>query len=114
MLNGAMSHYRRSPVLPAHPAGRQDGDSAGVCPQATPDDHAIRAGAPADNWDAWMITRDSYRLKTSPEGELLGLDLDVHVLKKRPVRRNPPRAEEALELLRHLLDSPTDDDSHEQ
>ncbi|MEO3852580.1 hypothetical protein ABGB09_34015 [Streptomyces sp. B8F3] len=61
-----------------------------------------------------MIKPDNYRLKTSPEGELLGLDLDVHVLKKRPVRRNPLRADEALELLRHLLDPTDDDDSREQ
>jgi hypothetical protein len=97
MLNGAAAAYRRSPVTAGHPAGRPCNDPSCPCPQIAPgDDHEVRSGRPADDWDSWMIAPTSYRVKPDPQrpGTLLGLDLNVPVLRIRPLRRNPePRLE---------------------
>lgn len=99
MLNGSASEYRGTPVGVAHPAGRPCSDPGCPCPRIAPDtQHEVRSGHPADDWDAWMIRRAHYRLKPDPEqpGRLLGIDLDVPVLRVRPLRRAPrPRLERA-------------------
>ncbi|MEU5417762.1 cell envelope biogenesis protein OmpA [Streptomyces sp. NPDC020667] len=111
MLNGAATVYRGSAVTINHPAGRPCDDPACPCPRIGPDDHhELRSGRPADDWDSWMIPHTSYRLKRDPQQPkvLLGLDLDVPVLRVRPLRRNPrPRldaaqAEQLLAALREL------------
>ncbi|WP_226961347.1 MULTISPECIES: cell envelope biogenesis protein OmpA [Streptomyces] len=112
MLNGDAPYYRRSPTIAGHPAGRPCDDPTCPCPdESTPADHDARAGAPADDWDAWMISPDHYRLQTGADGDILGLDLAVRVLRKRSIRRTPRRErEEVLGLLRALLAPPPDDD----
>ncbi|MBV9026204.1 MAG: cell envelope biogenesis protein OmpA [Streptomycetaceae bacterium] len=106
MLNGGAATYRRTPVSAKHPAGRPCDDPACPCPKITSDDaHHLRAGRPADDFDAWMIAAAHYRLKTDPANpnHLLGIDLNVPVLRVRPIRKNPrPDAEELLATLRAL------------
>ncbi|MFJ4700558.1 cell envelope biogenesis protein OmpA [Streptomyces sp. NPDC088768] len=108
MLNGSASEYRGAPVGVAHPAGRPCGDPGCPCPPIAPDaQHQARSGRPADDWDAWMIRRAHYRLKQDPEqpGRLLGIDLDVPVLRVRPLRRAPrprPEAAQAEQMLAAL------------
>ena len=101
MLNGVAANYRRVSVAEHHPAGRPCDDPACSCPRIAPDEsHDLRAGRPADDWDAWMIAPTSYLIKHDPTqpapGTVLGLDLDVPVLRVRPVRRTPrPRIDTA-------------------
>ena len=109
MLNGTAATYRRSPAAAGHPAGRPCDDPSCPCPRIAPgDDHEVRSGRPADDYDSWMIAPTSYRVKQAPQqpGTLLGLDLDVPVLRVRPLRRTPrPRldASEAEQLRAALL-----------
>jgi hypothetical protein len=109
MLSGDMTHHHRSPLLATHPAGRPCGDPACPCKRKPrpPADQSARAGAPAEDWDGWMIDPPNYRLRHHPSsGALLGLDLDdITPLKIRPVRRVPrPDVEEAVASLRLVLD----------
>jgi hypothetical protein len=95
MLNGQMAHYRRAAGA-ALPATAQ-----AVAPSAP-------QGHPADAFDAWWIAPSSYRVKPDPKrpGHLLGLDLDVPVLRMRPIRAaapSTPTADQLLELLRQAL-----------
>ncbi|CAM5730760.1 MULTISPECIES: cell envelope biogenesis protein OmpA [Streptomyces] len=107
MLNGQASHYRRSPLLAAHPAGRPCSDSHCPCPDTNSSGHEARSGQPADDWDAWLITPANYRLKTGSQDDLLGLDLDISVLKIRPIRRNRHvDIDEKLDLIWQLLGLP--------
>ncbi|WP_329020496.1 cell envelope biogenesis protein OmpA [Streptomyces sp. NBC_01601] len=92
MLSGAAKEYRATPATVNHPAGRPCSDPACPCPRIAPDgQHAIRSGRPADDWDSWMIRAGDYRIKRDPQQaeRLLGVDLDVPVLRVRPLRRNP-------------------------
>ncbi|TLQ39278.1 cell envelope biogenesis protein OmpA [Streptomyces marianii] len=95
MLNGAVSEYRSTSATTSHPAGRPCGDPSCPCPRIASDaQHEIRSGRPADDWDSWMIRGSHYRLKRDPDrphllGGLLGVDLDVPVLRVRPLRRTP-------------------------
>lgn len=106
MLNGAATTYRRTPVSAGHPAGRPCDDPDCLCPKIASDDsHHVRAGRPADDFDAWMIAAAHYRLKTDPAepNRLLGIDLEVPVLRVRPIRKNHgPNAEKLLAALRAL------------
>ncbi|MER6126561.1 cell envelope biogenesis protein OmpA [Streptomyces sp. NPDC001795] len=99
MLNGGAQAYRATAVSAGHPAGRPCHDPACPCPRLAPDEHHdIRAGRPADDWDSWMIRAASYRLKRDPQqpARILGIDLDVPVLRVRPLRRAPrPRLDDA-------------------
>jgi hypothetical protein len=108
MLSGAAREYRGSPASIAHPAGRPCSDPGCPCPRIAPDaQHEIRSGRPADDWDSWMIRGAHYRLKRDPHQPepLLGVDLDVPVLRIRPLRRNPrPRLDHTqAEQLRAAL-----------
>ncbi|MEU0924536.1 cell envelope biogenesis protein OmpA [Streptomyces malaysiensis] len=112
MLNGQASHYRHSPLLATHPAGRPCPDPDCPCPDTTtPKDHNARSGQPADDWDAWLINPANYRLKADPQHDLLGLDLDINVLKIRPIRRTRHAGlDEKLDLIRQLLGLPPSND----
>ncbi|MDX3020103.1 cell envelope biogenesis protein OmpA [Streptomyces acidiscabies] len=93
MLSGEATHYRTTPASSGLP---------GVTEEAT----GPRAGHPAEAFDAWWITPGSYRVKTDPEqsGELLGVDLDVPVLRKRPIRpAQGPDLDSLLTLTRQAL-----------
>ncbi|SEB60064.1 cell envelope biogenesis protein OmpA [Streptomyces melanosporofaciens] len=114
MLNGQASHYRRSSLLATHPAGRPCSDPDCPCPDTESSDHDARSGQPADDWDAWMITPANYRLKAGPQGDLLGLDLDISVLKIRPIRRSRHvDLDKELCLMRQLLGLPPRGDQGE-
>ncbi|MEO3976794.1 cell envelope biogenesis protein OmpA [Streptomyces sp. CAU 1734] len=92
MLSGAVAEYRTTAASVNHPAGKPCSDPACPCPRMLPDPHhEIRSGRPADAWDSWMIHRRHYRVKQNPQqpGQLLGIDLDVPVLRIRPLRRSP-------------------------
>lgn len=110
MLNGAAAAYRTAPLTAGHPIGRPCADPACPCLQITADDgHRLRAGRPADDWDCWMIGTENYRLLRAARapGTILGIDLDVPVLRIRPLRRGPgPGADatsaEQLRALRAL------------
>jgi len=110
MLNGTSTHYRRRAAIETHPAGQPCDDPTCPCPVSLPGpDHEVRSGRIADDFDSWMIDRHAYALKWS-QGDppvLLGVDLDVPVLRKRPVRRAPLTAEqqELLDQLRALFGS---------
>lgn len=110
MLNGSAAAYRSSP-LSRHPAGRPCTDPACSCPELASDDsHQVRAGRPADAFEAWMIAAEHYRLTPDPDhrGAILGVDLRVPVLRVRPIREAAgPRlsreeAERMLAALRAL------------
>lgn len=75
MLSGDATRYRATPASSGLPGVAEAG-------------HGPRAGRPADAFDAWWIRPRSYCVKTDPEhpGQLLGIDLDVPVLCKRPIR----------------------------
>ncbi|MGW4890755.1 cell envelope biogenesis protein OmpA [Kitasatospora sp. NPDC004240] len=104
MLNDSATTYRRT-EWSGHPVGRPCQDPACDCPQvAAGEDQELRAGRPADQFDAWMIAAEHYRLKADPDrpGEFLGIDLDVPVLRVRPIRQGaqPRLTPSDLEWLR--------------
>ncbi|MEW1760405.1 cell envelope biogenesis protein OmpA [Streptomyces cyaneofuscatus] len=108
MFSGTATHYRTTPASIRHPAGRPCDDPACPCPRIAPDEqHEIRSGRPADDWDTWMIRAEHYRIEPDPKQpeRLLGVDLDVPVLRVRPLRRAPrPRLDHAqAEQLRAAL-----------
>ncbi|MFF0698592.1 cell envelope biogenesis protein OmpA [Streptomyces tendae] len=87
MLNGTVTHYRRSPVLASHPAGRPCSDPSCLCLSRTTDEgQAARSGSPADR--AWLIHTRNYRLVSLPERPDVpsGISLDVPVLRRRVLR----------------------------
>ncbi|NEA20746.1 hypothetical protein [Streptomyces halstedii] len=93
MLSGEATAYRATPASSALPGVAEAG-------------HGPRAGRPADAFDAWWITPSSYRVKTDPENasQLLGVDLDVPVVRKRPIRPAVvPDLESMLALARQAL-----------
>ncbi|MFE9454986.1 cell envelope biogenesis protein OmpA [Streptomyces sp. NPDC006739] len=92
MLNGTRTHYRRSPVLASHPAGRPCSDPSCLCLSRTTDEgHAARSGSPADRYEAWMIHTRNYQLVSLPDRPDVpsGISLDVPVLRKRVLRTAP-------------------------
>lgn len=108
MLNGTARHYRASPVLSSHPAGRPCPDPSCPCPARTPDDgHAARSGRPADRYEAWMIAARHYQLVPRPDapGIPAGISLSVPVLRKRTLREAALPEDHAalLNLLRTAL-----------
>ncbi|MEJ8654960.1 cell envelope biogenesis protein OmpA [Streptomyces sp. MS1.AVA.4] len=109
MLNGTATHYRRSPVLASHPAGRPCTDPSCPCPSRSPDEgHTARSGQPADRYEAWMIAAQHYQLvpRQDAPGDPAGIDLDVPILRKRALREAVLPADHAalLDLLRTALD----------
>jgi hypothetical protein len=106
--SGTATRYRSSGFGESHPAARPCGDPACSCPTIAPDAGPDpRAGRPADDFDVWFISPAHYRLKRDPENPdvVLGIDLDIPVLRIRPIRRNArPEVDEAVALLRRLLD----------
>jgi hypothetical protein len=92
MLNGVLDRYRQGPPAAlAHLSGQPGGP---------------RAGARAEAWDDWWITPSGYRLRWDPDrpSRLLGLNLDVPVLRKSPVRTAAgPDLEDLLDLARRAL-----------
>ncbi|MFD0067407.1 cell envelope biogenesis protein OmpA [Streptomyces sp. NPDC056690] len=89
MLNGTATHYRRSPVLASHPAGRPCTDPSCPCPPCTTDEeHTGRNGSPAELYEAWMIHTRNYRLVSLPDRPdgPSGISLDAPVLRKRVLR----------------------------
>ncbi|MDW6057998.1 cell envelope biogenesis protein OmpA [Streptomyces sp. FXJ1.4098] len=93
MLSGEATRYRATPA------------SSGLLGIAAVG-HGPRAGRPADAFDVWWITPGSYRVKTDSEhpGQLLGVDLDVPVLRKRPIRPAAgPDLDSLLALARQAL-----------
>lgn len=110
MLSGTATHYRTRAASVRHPAGKPCRDPDCPCPRIAPDEqHEIRSGRPADDFDSWMLRAENYRMKKDPQRpeRLLGVDLDVPVLRIRPLRRAPrPRFDnEQAELLRAALRS---------
>ncbi|MFG2210553.1 cell envelope biogenesis protein OmpA [Streptomyces sp. NPDC048638] len=108
MLSGTATHYRTKPASIGHPAGRPCSDPSCPCPRIAPDEQQeIRSGRPADDFDSWMVRAEHYRIKKDPQrpDRLLGVDLDVPVLRIRPLRRAPrPRLDhEQAEQLRAAL-----------
>ncbi|MFF8914207.1 hypothetical protein ACF08M_12985 [Streptomyces sp. NPDC015032] len=92
-VSGEAARYRSSPA------------SSGL-PETAEAGHGPRAGRPADAFDAWWIAPGSYRVKTDSEhpGQLLGVDLDVPVLRKRPIRPAAgPELDSLLALARQAL-----------
>jgi hypothetical protein len=89
MLNGTATHYRHSPVLASHPAGRPCTDPSCLCPPRSPDDgHTARSGRPADRYEAWMIRTHDYRLVPLADRPDVpsGISLGVPVLRRRLLR----------------------------
>lgn len=89
MLNGTATHYRRTPVLATHPAGRRCTDPSCPWPPQPPDaGGTARRGSPADRYEAWMIHAHDYRLVPLADRPVvpLGISLDVPVLRKRVLR----------------------------
>ncbi|WP_177235416.1 cell envelope biogenesis protein OmpA [Streptomyces sp. MUSC 14] len=102
MLNGTATHYRRSPVLASHPAGRPCTDPSCPCPSRTPDaGHTARSGSPAERYEAWMIHTHRYRLVPLPDRPETpsGISLHVPILRKRVLRTAPLAPD-----LQHLMD----------
>lgn len=109
MLNGTAAAYRTTSAAITHPAGRPCNDPGCPCPEIIgPDEgHAARSGRPADDFDAWMIDISNYRIKSAPGRPrvLLGVDLDVPVLRIRPIRRTPrPELDRLRALVSAVLD----------
>ncbi|MGW7365413.1 cell envelope biogenesis protein OmpA [Streptomyces sp. NPDC054841] len=109
MLNGTATHYRRSPVLASHPAGRPCTDPSCPCPSGSPDEgHAARSGSPADRYEAWMIHTRNYRLVFPPDRPDVpsGISTSVPVLRRRVLRTAAltPDQERLMGLLHGLLD----------
>ncbi len=88
MLNGSATHYRHSPILVRHPAGRTCTDPSCPCPPRTDETSAARNGSRADRYEAWMIHTRMYQLLLLPERPDVpyGISLDVPVLRKRVLR----------------------------
>ncbi|MFD3504417.1 cell envelope biogenesis protein OmpA [Streptomyces sp. NPDC058678] len=108
MLNGIATHYRRSPVLVSHPAGRPCTDPSCPCPARTTDEgHAARSGSPADRYEAWMIHTRNYQLVSLPERPDVssGISLDVPVLRKRVLRTATltPEQQHLMDLFNGLM-----------
>lgn len=108
MLNGTATHYRRSPVLASHPAGRPCTDPSCPCPSRTADEgHAARSGSPADRYEAWMIHTRNYQLVTLPERPEVpsGISLDVPVLRRRVLRTATltPDQQHLMDLFNSLM-----------
>ncbi|MFF8848131.1 cell envelope biogenesis protein OmpA [Streptomyces sp. NPDC015127] len=108
MLNGTATHYRRSPLLATHPAGRPCTDPSCPCPSRSPDGgHAARSGSPADRYEAWLIHTRNYRPVFGPDRSDMpsGVSLDVHVLRRRVLRTAQLTAEQErlTGLVRGLL-----------
>ncbi|MFF2378402.1 cell envelope biogenesis protein OmpA [Streptomyces xiamenensis] len=108
MLNGTAPTYRTTPVATTHPAARPCDEPGCPCPKvATDEGHSVRSGRPADDFDAWMIDISNYRIKSAAgrPGVLLGVDLDVPVLRIRPIRRTPrPELDQLRSLMNAVLD----------
>lgn len=88
-VNGTVTHYRRSPALVSHPAGRPCSDPSCLCLSRTTDEgHAARSGSPADRYEAWMIHTRNYQPVSLPERPDVpsGISLDVPVLRRRGLR----------------------------
>ncbi|MFE8018254.1 cell envelope biogenesis protein OmpA [Streptomyces antibioticus] len=108
MLNGSRTHYRRSPVLASHPAGRPCTDPSCPCPDRSPDDgHSARSGSPADRYEAWMIHTVNYRLVPTPGRPDVpcGISVRVPALRKRLLRTATltPRQQHLLDLWNALM-----------
>jgi hypothetical protein len=108
MLNGTATHYRRSPVLASHPAGRPCTDPSCPCPSRTPDEgHAARSGSPADRYEAWMIHTRNYQLVSLPDRPDVpsGISLDAPALRKRVLRTATlsPDAQHLMDLWNALM-----------
>ncbi|MFJ9662927.1 cell envelope biogenesis protein OmpA [Streptomyces griseoflavus] len=109
LLNGTATHYRRSPVLATHPAGRPCTEPSCPCPSRSPDEgHAARSGHLADRYEAWMIRTRTYRPVFTPgrPGAPIGISVDVPVLRRRLLRTATltPVQQRLMDLLRPLLD----------
>jgi len=109
MLNGSARHYRSSPLIASHPAGRPCADPSCPCPDRSHSPgHSARGGQPADRYEAWMIATPHYRLVPDPGAPQVpaGISLDVPVLRKRLLREATLPAEGAklLELVRTALE----------
>ncbi|WP_307813641.1 cell envelope biogenesis protein OmpA [Streptomyces sp. N35] len=110
MLNGTARHYRASPVLAHHPAGRPCTDPACPCPARTPDGgHTARSGRPADRYEAWMIHTSTYQLVHRPDRPDMpsGIRLDVPILRRRVLRTAhlTPDQQRLMDLLTTLTGS---------
>jgi len=104
MLNGSAATHRKSGVISGHPAGRTCDDPDCTCPVTEPsDEDRMRAGSRADDWDAWMLSLEAYRLRRDNKGAVLGIELPSKPLRIRRVRMSPER-ERALQLIAELLD----------
>ncbi|WP_031487299.1 hypothetical protein [Streptomyces bicolor] len=106
MLNGTATHYRRSPVLASHTAGRPCTNPSCLCPSRTPDKgHAARSGSRADRYEAWVIHTRNYRLVSLPEVPS-GISRDVPVLRKRVLRTAPltPDQQHVMDLINARMD----------
>ncbi|MFJ9752439.1 cell envelope biogenesis protein OmpA [Streptomyces chartreusis] len=108
MLNGTATHYRRSPVLATHPAGRLCTDPSCPCPPQTPGAGPdARSGSPADRYEAWMIHTSNYRLTPAPDRAdvPMGISVDVPVLRKRVLRTATltPEQQRLLDQFKALL-----------
>ncbi|MDA5147460.1 cell envelope biogenesis protein OmpA [Streptomyces sp. AD681] len=108
MLNGTRTHYRRSPVLVSHPAGRPCTDPSCLCLDRTTDEgHAARSGSPADRYEAWMIHTRNYQLVSPPDRPAApaGISLDAPVLRKRVLRTATlsPDAQHLMDLWNALM-----------
>ncbi|WP_331751900.1 cell envelope biogenesis protein OmpA (plasmid) [Streptomyces sp. NBC_00723] len=109
MLNGTSTHYRRSPVLASHPAGRPCADPSCPCPPRTTDDgHAARSGSRADRYEAWMIHTHYYQLVMLPDRPDVpsGISLGVPVLRRRVLRTATltPDQQDLMDLWNALMD----------
>ncbi|KAF2774863.1 hypothetical protein [Streptomyces sp. OM5714] len=107
-VNGSRTHYRRSPVLVSHPAGRPCTDPSCLCLSRTADEgHAARSGSPADRYEAWMIHTRNYQLVSLPDRPDVpsGISLDAPVLRKRVLRTATlsPDAQHLMDLWNALM-----------
>ncbi|MGW0778446.1 hypothetical protein ACWD01_33565 [Streptomyces sp. NPDC002835] len=105
MLNGNADTYRSSGVPAGHPVNRSCADPQCPCPKAPSSGTDARAGAIAEGWACWFIdTATAYRIKTTKAGVVLGLDLNVPVLRIRVIRRaSRPDLETLMSGIRELL-----------
>ncbi|MGY4963695.1 hypothetical protein [Streptomyces sp. 900105245] len=104
MLNGARATYRSDSVISRHPAGRPCDDPACSCPVTTSTPESlVRAGRKADDWDAWMLSADQYKLRRDADGAPAGIQLPSDPKRIRRVRVSPER-KRALDMVAALLD----------